>query len=299
MVSPWFERQRAIALGHALNGASAGGIVLTPVWVALIDATGFVAAAALVGLVMIALIWPLAGRYLEPTPQTRGLAPDGGPSSETVRAREARRTARPLGAMIRDRRFASISAGFALGFFAQIGLVSHLVARLAPALGSSGAATAVSAAAFCAIPGRLLLATWLGRANRRAAAAANFTMQACGVGLLASSSDATTLVLGCVLFGLGIGNLVLLPPIIVQAEFEPADIPRIVALLTAVNQAVFAFAPAIFGVLYELSGSYAIPFAAAAAFELAAAVIVLAGREMLNWIDTHILQGSDTQHREP
>ena len=72
-------------------------------------------------------------------------------------------------------------------------------------------------------------------------------MQAFGVGLLALTSTPPALLTGCALFGLGIGNLVLLPPIIAQAEFEPADTPRVVALVTAVNQAVFAFAPFVFG----------------------------------------------------
>jgi hypothetical protein len=49
MVSPWFDRRRAVALSHALNGASAAGILFTPLWVLLIDKTGFVVAAALVG----------------------------------------------------------------------------------------------------------------------------------------------------------------------------------------------------------------------------------------------------------
>jgi cyanate permease len=88
--------------------------------------------------------------------------------------------------------------------------------------------------------------------------------------------------MGCALFGLGIGNLVLLPPIIVQAEFEPADTPRVVALVTAVNQAMFAFAPFVFGLLHDLTGGYAVPFTVAAVFELAAGMIVLTGREMLN-----------------
>jgi hypothetical protein len=30
MVSPWFDRRRALALGHALNVASVGGILFTP-----------------------------------------------------------------------------------------------------------------------------------------------------------------------------------------------------------------------------------------------------------------------------
>ena len=41
-----------------------------------------------------------------------------------------------------------------------------------------------------------------------------------------------------------------------EQDFAPSDVPRVVALVTAVNQAVFAFAPAILGVR-ELSGGYA------------------------------------------
>jgi cyanate permease len=150
------------------------------------------------------------------------------------------------------------------------------------------AATAVGAAALCAVPGRLLLGGLLGRADRRLAAAGNFAMQACGVAILALTSGTPTLLVGCALFGLGIGNLVLLPPIIAQAEFEPADIPRVVAMVTAVDQAVFAFAPFAFGVLHDITGGYAVPFTAAAVFELAAGMIVLTGREMLG----HLSGGS-------
>jgi cyanate permease len=171
-----------------------------------------------------------------------------------------------------------LSAGFALGFFAQIGLVTHLVERLAPILGNAAAASAVGAAALCAVPGRVLLGSLLGRADRRLAAAGNFAMQACGVGLLALTSSPPILLIGCALFGLGIGNLVLLPPIIAQAEFEPADIPGVVALVTAVNQAVFAFAPFAFGGLHDLTGSYSMAFSAAALFQLAAGAVVLSGR---------------------
>jgi len=156
------------------------------------------------------------------------------------------------------------------------------VERLALVLGGTGAATAVSAAALCAVPGRLLPGGLLGRADRRLAAAGNFAMQASGVALLALTSGTPALLIGCALFGLGIGNLVLLPPIIVQAEFEPADTPRVVALVTAVNQAVFAFAPLAFGLCHDLTGGYTVPFTAAAVFELAAGMIVLTGREMLN-----------------
>ena len=70
-------------------------------------------------------------------------------------------------------------------------------------------------------------------------------MQACGVMMLAVGTTVVMLVPGCVLFGLGIGSLLSLPPWIAQTEFAPTEVPRVVALVTAINQAVFAFAPAI------------------------------------------------------
>ncbi len=42
-----------------------------------------------------------------------------------------------------------------------------------------------------------------------------------------------------------------------ERDFAPSDVPRVVALMTAVNQAVSAFAPAILGVR-ELSGGNAV-----------------------------------------
>jgi cyanate permease len=124
-------------------------------------------------------------------------------------------------------------------------------------------------------------------------------MQTCGVTLLALTSGTPTLLMGCALFGLGMGNLVLLPPIIAQGEFEAADIPRIVALVTGINQAVFAFAPFAFGALHDLTGGYAVAFSVAAMLQLAAGVIVLTGREMLNPSHNPIVRGSNMNTREP
>jgi cyanate permease len=51
-----------------------------------------------------------------------------------------------------------------------------------------------------------------------------------------------------------------------------------VALVIAGNQAVFAFAPAIFGLLREVSDGYAVPFMVAAAIQIIAGIVVILGR---------------------
>ena len=86
------------------------------------------------------------------------------------------------------------------------------------------------------------------------------------------------LIAGCVLFGLGVGNLISLPPLIVQKEFPAADAGKVVALIVAINQAVFALAPVALGVIRDLEDSYVLPFAAAAAIQVAAAMVVMLPR---------------------
>jgi MFS family permease len=263
IVAPWFDSGRPRALSLAFNGASVGGLVMTPLWVALIDALGFAWAGAAIAAAMAAILLPASIRLFRPLPDRRA---------------EAQAAVRPMmshAALLRDRRFMSIAAAFARGLFAQIGLIAHLVTRLAPAVGSAGAAWAVSLASVCAIVGRTVLGRAVGDRNRRRAAQVNLLIQAIGTLLLVNGGEAPVLLAGCVLFGLGVGNLVSLPPLIIQREFAAGDVGRAVALVIAVNQATFAFAPAVLGALRDVGGSYTLPFLTAAAIQLLAAIIVV------------------------
>lgn len=275
IVARWFERDLPKALSLAFNGASLGGVVFALLWMALIVQVGFQSAALLVGIAMIVVIVPLAFRFLRHSPADLGLPPDGRP----VAAREAgQEPTLSRAELLRDKRFATISMAFALGLFAQIGVFAHLITHLAPGLGAGNAAAAVSLTAICAVLGRTLLGWLIGEWDRRVAAAANFVVQAMGVLLLSVETGLAPLVFGCVLFGLGVGNLISLPPLIAQNEFERADVGTVVALMTAINQAVFAFAPAVFGSLRDATASYSVPFAMAAAAQTGAALLVFAGK---------------------
>jgi cyanate permease len=103
-------------------------------------------------------------------------------------------------------------------------------------------------------------------------------MQMAGSLLLAFGDGMVPLAAGCVLFGLGVGNLTSLPPLIAQREFRPADVGTVVALVIAINQAIFAFAPAILGTLRDYTGNYVVAFLTAAAAQAVAAAIIVYGR---------------------
>ena len=275
IVARWFDRDRPMAIALAFNGASVGGVLFVPMWVVLIRSIGFPSAALLVGGCMVAVVAYLCVRFLAKSPEEMGLAPDGDASHQAGARPKPRRTRIEI---VRSARFITISAAFSLGLFAQIGLLAHLVARLTPELGIEHAGLLVSLATVCAVIGRTAAGKWIGGHDRRLAAAANFAVQIAGVLLLIFDSGSVGLTLGCALFGLGIGNLTSLPPLIVQKEFEREDAATAVALIIAINQAVFAFAPAIIGAMRDTIADYQLPFALIALIQLLAVVIILLGR---------------------
>jgi MFS family permease len=64
MIAPWFDCERPRALSLAFNGASVGGIVFVPLWIALIAQFGFLPAAILIGSSMLIITPALAYRFL-------------------------------------------------------------------------------------------------------------------------------------------------------------------------------------------------------------------------------------------
>jgi MFS family permease len=272
MVARWFDRDRPKALSTALNGASVGGVIFAPLWVFLIGRFGFQWAAAVVGGTMACVLVPLAFRFLRFGPTDLGLTPDGRPTT----IRPSRPTvAMSRTALFRDRRFVTISVSFALALFAQIGVFSHFLTRISPDLGPNGAAAALSLTTISAVLGRTALGWMIGARDRRHASAVNFLCQAVGVMLLSFGRGPLALITGCTLFGLGVGNLFSLPPLIAQAEFDSVDVSNVVALVTSVNQVVFALAPAVFGTLRDLTTSYMVPFTLAGVLQIIAAAILV------------------------
>ena len=277
MVSPWFVRRRPAALGMAFNGASLGGVVFSPLWVVLIEALGFARAAAAVAVAVTVVLWLLSGRYLGRDPAAMGVAPDGDASTPPpTRRLSAAALVKPW----RDRRFVTLAVSTTMALIAQIGLIAHLFSYLAPRLGEHGAGVAMASVTACAIGGRSLLG-WLmpAAADRRLIAAANIGVQLAGSAiLLLAGEHASVLLLGSWLFGIGLGNVVSLPPLVAQIEFRPADVPRVVAVVTAVSQAGYAFAPGGFGLLLSLGGGGTALFLGALLLQAAGIFVVLLGR---------------------
>jgi MFS family permease len=287
ILSPWFVEDRPKALSTAYNGASVGGIIFSPLWAILIGTTGFPAAALMIGGVSVLVVWGLTARIFRVSPQDLGQNPDGRPAQQPPASSRAADVIKPLPgpALWRDFRFRTLSAGMALGLVAQIGLLAHLYSLVVPVLGNGMSGIVMGSATASAILGRTAFG-WLmpAGADRRIAAVTSLTVQIAGsLLLILSGADCPPLIVGgIVLIGFGLGNATSLPPLIAQVEFARQDSGRVVALIVAIAQASYAFAPAGFGFLRaSLAWSFpemSIVGCAAIAIQCLAIIAYLAGR---------------------
>ena len=98
------------------------------------------------------------------------------------------------------------------------------------------------------------------RLNQRLASAISFVSQAVALAVVINLQNDIALMAACALFGFSVGNLITLPALIVQREFDPRSFGVLVSLITAINQITYAFGPGVIGLLRDASGSYTLPF---------------------------------------
>lgn len=280
IIAPWFVRARPAALSMAYNGASVGGVIFSPLWVMLISSSGFAQAAVIVGISMVITVAALSVVAFSKSPDDLGQFPDGAWPEQRM-SPTAPSLAEPMvGASLwRDRRFLTLAVGMAAGLFAQIGLLAHLFSIMVPVFGSQAAGLLMGGATVAAIVGRTGIG-WLMpvSADRRLIASASYGVQIIGTLMLLTTGgeNAAAMILGVLLFGLGIGNATSLPPLIAQVEFDKADVSRVVPLIVALSQATYALAPALFGIARAISDPAV--FIWAVAIQFLAVIAFLAGR---------------------
>src|SRR2546426_8007402 len=76
ILAPWWQRRRGLAVSLAFNGATLGGVVVTPALIVAIGALGFARAAATAAVVALAVL-AAAVAVLRRGPEDVGSGPDG------------------------------------------------------------------------------------------------------------------------------------------------------------------------------------------------------------------------------
>ncbi|MBS0223554.1 MAG: MFS transporter [Proteobacteria bacterium] len=274
-LAPWFERYQGRAVSIASLGASVGGMIGAPLLLLGIARLGFAATTAFAAAIALVLLVPLAWLVLKRRPQDIGLLPDGvalaGGGTAGTAPTWTRAKALRTGAL------RTVMVAFGLAMMVQVGFLTHQVTFLASTLGTPAISLTVSATAVMALISRLLLARFADQIDQRKTTAFVLVTAALGFALMALFRSPSLLVAANILFGLTIGNVTTLSPIIVRREFGAASFGAIFGAASVAIQLATAIGPSFYGLLRDLSGGYSAPLLLAAALDIVACIVILKG----------------------
>ncbi len=264
LVTQWFPgSNRSVALSIASTGLSFGGVVVTPATAYLFNSLGAPATIPWLGLAYVVLIVPLGLWVIRPAPHQAGaqLSKDEGEWT--------------YASAIRTRFFILLSAGYVFAQGSQVGGISHLYNRVTELADFTVAATAVQVLTVCSILGRFAGGWVVMYVSIRPFALANLVLQMIGLGLVATATQASTVLLGAGLFGVSIGNVLMLQPLWLAEAFPGSIYPRVFALGNAATLVGVALGPFVLGTAYDVAG-YTVAYGVAVALCAAAFVIIAA-----------------------
>lgn len=279
-ILPWFGRRQGLAMTLALTGASVGGMVLVPVLVALVQYRGFRFATAAAGAAALVIGLPLVLLVIRGRPTADEVAIElqrhgaTGPGDEGIR--QSRAWTRPE--VLRVPLLWTLMVPFALALAAQVGFIVHQISLLEPYLGEGHAALTVSATTVAALLGRIALGLLSDRVDLRSLSAVNIGAQGAALAMMAMWPSPVVFVVASLVFGLGVGNLITLPPLLAREEFGQRSFGTVFGLVAATAQIGVALGPGLMGLLHDLLGSYQPALWCLVVLEGVAAVSILGGR---------------------
>jgi MFS family permease len=287
VVTRWFHKKRSVALSVASTGLSVGGLTLTKLAASLIDDKGLAAATPWLGLAYVAIVMPVTAVFLWPDPSVRGLRPDGEatPLAEDGSVAPVVLTGVAYEPAKNSRFFLLVTIGFVCIMGAQVGGINQLVKLVAERVDAPAGATAISLLALASVVARLVGGVVASRVPMGAMTGSLAAVQALSLLLLALAGGRIGLLAAAVLFGVTVGNLLMLQPLLLAEAFGVKDYPRIFSLNQLIVTIGIAGGPFLLGALHDASG-YRLAYTVAAIVSLSGAVCVFAAGPVRRVHDT-------------
>jgi MFS family permease len=275
VVTRWFQQRRSVALSVASTGLSVGGILLTPLAKRLLDDRGLEAGTPWLGLIFVLGVVPAAWFLVRPDPAAEGWAPDG----EALVADEPPPPATGilLHDALRTRFFVSLAVGYILVLGSQVGGIQQMVKLVEERTDPATARLSITVLAATSVVARLVGGRIAQHVPIMGFTAALAVVQA-GAMLWLGLADTTAMIFGSIiLFGLTIGNILMLQPLLIAERFGVLDYPKIYSRSSFLAMIGTAAGPFLLGWLYDQSGSYRMPYAIGAALSLTGALVLSRG----------------------
>jgi len=274
-ISRWFIRKRGRAIAFASMGVGFAKMGIPIFAASLIAWFGWRMAWAAFGILTLTLVVGPAAVYMRRRPEDMGLHPDGvsGPldgaspsKGQSQRLPPHHRTladevvwSRPEA--VRTRTFWLIVTCLIFANVGAAGLNLHLFAYVSDTSGSQMvAASVLSTLAFTQLAFPLIWGFIAERVEIRLALMMKFLIQGAGLLLAITTGSLVPLYFGFFLYGIGISGGMVLPDLLWAHYFGRLSLGSIRGLGLLMVQSISAVGPPFFGFLFDITGSYFLPF---------------------------------------
>jgi MFS family permease len=274
LISNWFRARRGRAMGFAYVGLGLGGAVAPLLILWLIDRFGWRHAFVIIGLLALAVLFPVAQWVTRSTPGEMGLLPDGStnPVAETAVA-----SAPSVGVQdaVRSANFWLILAGANLTIGA-VGTVSqHIFLFLKDQQFSTAQATWLwSGSLFSSLAGRLIVGYGADRYSKKNVMALFYLLLALSIPLLLLAPSRLALWAFALVFGFAMGADYMLIPLVTAECFGLAALGKLLALIIMGYSLGQWLAPWLAGKIFDTYHSYDLAWMMITAGGLLGAAIV-------------------------
>lgn len=270
VVTRWFHERRTAALAIASTGMSVGGIAVTPVVKAIVDQLGIRAATPWLALMWLITVVPVTLLFIRPDPTRYGWTPDGARSVSSVATVV---TGVKLAEATKSLFLKALAVGYFFAFFAQVGSVQQMVKMVEERTSPSTATLALMTLSVMSIVGRFGAQGIVMRLDKMRFTVSLTVLQGIAFVVMAISHSALWLNIGAALFGLTIGNLLMMQSLLVADRFGVRDFPQISARVAMVATMGMAVGPFALGWIHDNAGGYTPAYLVAAGCSVVALVI--------------------------
>lgn len=257
LLSRWFAKRRGRALGIAIAGISAGVFFFPMIIQGLLNANEWREALRLLALILVGWTIPAACLVIN-RPSDRGLNPDGEAQPPEMTREELARAPFSARAVLTDPAFWMIAATIAIVTSGMKGMVTNLAPlAIDNGITPSKAALLVSVYASCSFVAKLNFAALADRLGARVLMFASLIGVAAGMACLTQAAlGYGVIALGVAIIGLFGGLMVPTESYLAPRVFGQRAVGRAMGLLTGVILLALLSSPPLFGLIFDLTGSY-------------------------------------------
>lgn len=279
LLARWFSEKRGRAIGIAIAGISAGSFFFPIIIQALFNAFDWRTALQFLGLILLAWTLPTAFLIVD-RPSDRGLNPDGAAEPPATAREELAKPKISVRQIVSDPAFWMLVATVSIVTGGMKGMITNL-ASLATDTGitATDAALLISIYSACSFVAKLTFAGLADKLGPRAMMFIALGGFALGMACLTQAAMGYgAIALGVALVGSLGGFMVPVESYVAPRIFGQRAVGRAMGLLSGTILIVLLTTPPLFGLIYDLTGSYTGIFWAFCGFALAALLWVPAIR---------------------